>query len=397
MDSLEKIRSKLQKEFPSVKKASKWLSFSADLHLKAKNIDEALRIYRLASKLGFAVLPLGAGTLLPPKEDKPTVALTLPRKKGSLDLRPERLTLEADCSATIGEVTGALDKAGMALRHLPSNSNTTLGGWMGSFSRGAERMDRGGREWPIIGAEYILYGGRKGFVGRRTMKGVAGYELSRLMQGKWGRVGLAESLVLRLRPKAPTQKLALICPGEPSGWVEVFGELPFRLTTLLGLELVDRSVVPFVSWPVSGPRFAMLAWFAGPPRAVDDELSRMVGAVSGGGSMEVGEDGRWLEELADFRRIHTEKGEMRQLLYLEADGDSAPRLMTWADNQGLGEVILVGHLIDGEYELYLRGEEVPQLPDEVKVKRRIRIAEGRWRLSEAPRIDPLVEGIMFGG
>lgn len=393
MKEYDLLYTRLQKDFPAIKPAPKWLTYSADFYLKIRNLTEATELYRLALQMDFSILPLGAGSFLPPKGAQATLGISLPRRKGSLVLQSERLTLEADCSATINQINRALDKAGLNLRHLPSNPTSTLGGWLGSFARGMERLDRGGREWPLIGGEYLLYGGSQGFVGRRTLKGVAGYELSRLLQGKWGRLGWAESLVLRLRPKPERELLVLVCPSEPAGWAELFGELPFKLKTLMGLELVDKTSAPFVGWSVAGPRFAALAWLAGPAIAVEKEVGELVSALSGGGNLEVGGEENWRRELGEFRQRITNRGEMKQMLRLTADSSAAPRLLSWAEKKELGEVVLVGHLIDGEYELYLRNGKLPELPSGVEIEQRIWITEGRWRLAEAPSIEPVVMDI----
>jgi len=393
MKEYDLLYTRLQKDFPAIKPAPKWLTYSADFHIKITNFNEATELYRLALRMDFAILPVGAGSFLPPKSAQPTLGISLPRRKGSLVLQSERLTLEADCSVAIDQVNKTLDRAGLNLRHLPSNPDSTLGGWLGSSARGIERLDRGGREWPLIGGEYLLYGGRQGFVGRRTLKGVAGYELSRLLQGKWGSLGWAESLVLRLRPKPERELLVLICPSEPAGWAELFGYLPFKLKTLMGLELVDRTSAPFVGWPVAGPRFAALAWLGGPAIAVEKEVGELVSALSGGGNLEVGGDESWRKELGEFRQRISNRGEMKQMLRLAADSSVAPKLLSWAEKKELGEVVLVGHLIDGEYELYLRNEKLPGLPSGVWIERRIWITEGRWRLAEAPSIEPVVMDI----
>jgi FAD/FMN-containing dehydrogenase len=392
MNQHERLYTRLQKDFPTVKPAPRWLAYSADFYLKAKNLDEVSELYRLAPQMGFAILPLGSGSLLPPKSAPVTLGIGLPRQRGSLVLNAERLTLEVGSSATVRQVNERLAKAGLVLRHLPDNPGSTLGGWLGSSARGMERLDRGGKEWPLIGGEYLLYGGLRGFVGRRTLKGVAGYELSRLLQGKWGRLGWAESLILRLRPKAERERLVLVCPSEPAGWAELFGELPFRLKTLVGLELVDKTSAPFVGWPVAGPRFAALSWLAGPSGAVEKEVSELVSAVCGGGSLEIGEDDSWRRELGAFRSGISSRGEMKQILRLTANPGVAPQLLSWAERQELGQAVLVGHIIDGEYELYLRSGNLPELPGGVEIRQRIYITDGVWRLADAPAIEPLVGG-----
>jgi hypothetical protein len=123
---------------------------------------------------------------------------------------------------------------------------------------------------------------------------------------------------------------------------------------------------------------------------VEKEVGELVSALSGGGNLEVGADDSWRRELGEFRQRISNRGEMKQMLHLTVDSSVAPRLLSWAEKKELGEVVLVGHLIDGEYELYLRNGNLPELPSGVWIERRIWITEGRWRLAEAPGIEPVV-------
>ena len=60
----------------------------------------------------------------------------------------------------------------------------------------------------VLGLRWILPNGQKVDLGGRVVKNVAGFDLVRFLCGSQGRFGRPESLILRLRPLAPVQRVA---------------------------------------------------------------------------------------------------------------------------------------------------------------------------------------------
>lgn len=94
----------------------------------------------------------------------------------------------------------------------------------------------------VLGLEVVLADGRVTRVGRRTVKGVAGYDLSALLVGSEGTLGIVTMARLRLRP----------LPPPPTTAVAVFADIASAGTAVEGimavatpslLELMDRTTL----------------------------------------------------------------------------------------------------------------------------------------------------------
>ena len=84
----------------------------------------------------------------------------------------------------------------------------TIGGNIGTGSGGLCCVKYGVTAEYVLGLDVVLADGRLLHTGRRTAKGVAGYDLTRLFVGSEGSLGVVVRAVLALRP-APPQQLAL--------------------------------------------------------------------------------------------------------------------------------------------------------------------------------------------
>jgi hypothetical protein len=62
----------------------------------------------------------------------------------------------------------------------------------------------------VLGLNWILPNGHKVDLGGRVVKNVTGFDLVRFLCGSQGRFGQPESLILRLRPLAPVQRVAVL-------------------------------------------------------------------------------------------------------------------------------------------------------------------------------------------
>jgi glycolate oxidase len=144
-----------------------------------------------------------------------------------------------------GVVTATLSKAvaehGLAYPPDPSSwESSTIGGNVATNAGGMCCVKYGVTAEYVIGLEVVLAGGEVLRTGRRTAKGVAGYDLTRLFVGSEGTLGVITEITLALRPAAEEAlTLVAVFPTTASAGAAVTAIGAAGVTPSL-LELLDQ-------------------------------------------------------------------------------------------------------------------------------------------------------------
>jgi glycolate oxidase len=212
--------------------------------VSARTTGEVAATVRWASEHGVPVVPRGAGTGLAggAAAVDGCVILSLARMNAIRELDPADELAVAEA----GVLNADLDRAAAAhgLMYAPDPSSyeiSTIGGNLATNAGGLRCVKYGVTRDAVLGLEVVLAGGRVLRTGRRTVKGVAGYDLTSLFVGSEGTLGVITSATLRLRPR-PSEPPATVAATFPS-----FGAAARAVTAILQarlepslLELLDR-------------------------------------------------------------------------------------------------------------------------------------------------------------
>ena len=106
------------------------------------------------------------------------------------------LTVRADAGATLGSLRDAL-KSSKQFIPVDADDDLTLGEVINHNVYGGLRVGYPGIRDLLLGLRYIDSNGQQIHVGGRTVKNVAGYDLTRLMVGSLGELGLIYEATLR--------------------------------------------------------------------------------------------------------------------------------------------------------------------------------------------------------
>nr|WP_221475399.1 FAD-linked oxidase C-terminal domain-containing protein [Sphaerisporangium rubeum] len=213
----------------------------------AESRDDVVTTLRWATEHRVPVVPRGAGTGLAGGATavEGCVMLSMIRMTAVRELSP------ADEIAVVepGVITADLDRAARAhgLMYAPDPSSyeiSTIGGNLATNAGGLRCVKYGVTRDSVLGLEVVLPDGRVLATGRRTMKGVTGYDLTGLFVGSEGTLGVITAATLRLRraPETPPATFAAEFPSLRAAGDAVAAIIAAGCRPSL-LELMDRNTL----------------------------------------------------------------------------------------------------------------------------------------------------------
>ena len=134
--------------------------------------------------------------------------------RGILSYEPSELVITACCGTPLAEVEAALADKGQSFAFAPPHfgEGATIGGMVAAGLSGPARASVGTVRDFVLGARVINGKGEHLTFGGQVMKNVAGYDVSRLLAGSWGQLGLITEVSLKVLPVAPGEA-TLVCAG----------------------------------------------------------------------------------------------------------------------------------------------------------------------------------------
>ena len=177
-----------------------------DAVVLAERGDDIAAALAVASDTGVPITPRAAGTgrtggAVPVLGGIVLSTLGMNQIK-ELDRREGLVVVEP--GVVLGELHAAVEKEGL---FYPPDANSldtcALGGNLAENSGGPRAFKYGVTREYVLGVEALLMGGQRIRAGRRTLKGVTGYDITGLLVGSEGTLAVFGDITLRLIPKPP--------------------------------------------------------------------------------------------------------------------------------------------------------------------------------------------------
>ncbi|MFG2694709.1 FAD-binding oxidoreductase [Kitasatospora sp. NPDC048407] len=276
-----------------------------------ETVEQVQHVMRTATELRVPVVPQGARTGLSGGANAVDgcILLSLTRMNRILHLDPVDRIAIVQPGVVNAELSRAAEAQQLAYPPDPSSwESCTIGGNIGTGAGGLCCVKYGVTSEYVLGLDVVLADGRLLRTGRRTAKGVAGYDLTRLLVGSEGTLGVVVEAVLALRP-APGPQLVLaaefdsvdaagraVCDVMAAGFTPSLMEL-MDATTVRAVNEMAQMGLP------ESTRALLLVAFDGPDQR---ELLAAVGALcTAAGATEVvpAEDRAESELLLQARRL----------------------------------------------------------------------------------------------
>jgi len=172
--------------------------------LLASRTEHVVAALAWAQQHHVPVVPRGGGTSLAggATATDGCLVLSTARMTSISELDPANEIAVAEAGVFNADLDRAAAEHGLMFAPDPSSFEiATIGGNLATNAGGLRCVKYGVTRDAVLGLEVVLAGGRVLRTGRRTMKGVTGYDLTGLFVGSEGTLGVITSATLRLRPR----------------------------------------------------------------------------------------------------------------------------------------------------------------------------------------------------
>jgi glycolate oxidase len=140
------------------------------------------------------------------------ISVSVERMNRILEIRPEDLTARVEAGVILGTFQAEVEKHGLFYPPDPNSLDLcTLGGNVAENAGGPRALKYGVTREYVLGLTAVLPTGEVLRMGRRTIKGVAGYDLTALFVGSEGTLGIVTEITVRLLPRPRFVSTALVC------------------------------------------------------------------------------------------------------------------------------------------------------------------------------------------
>ena len=136
---------------------------------------------------------------------------------GITGYEPKELVITARCGTPLSEINAALSERGQMLAFEPPGfgDKATLGGTIATGLSGSRRPYSGSARDFVLGTRILNGRGEILRFGGEVMKNVAGYDVSRLMTGAMGTLGVILEVSLKVLP-LPAKEVTLVQTRSPA-------------------------------------------------------------------------------------------------------------------------------------------------------------------------------------
>ena len=239
---------------------------------------EVAEVLRYCNSAGLAVIPRGGGTKLwlgnrPQKVD---FILSTERLNRVIEHAWGDMTATVEAGCTIDNLQRTLKEHSQQLAADPMRSEgATVGGLLATAESGTLRIRYGAIRDLVLGVEMALPDGSLIKAGGKVVKNVAGYDLTKLVIGSLGTLGVITRAVFRLHPvPAATATYSALLPTASEACKLVLAMLDSYLV-YTGLQIRAQRA----------DQVALDVRFEGIPESLDDQYAKL-SQIGGGHKFE---------------------------------------------------------------------------------------------------------------
>jgi len=213
------------------------------------NPEEVAAVLKLANLRGFPVFPRGAGSGFTggslPKAGG--VVLVVTRMNRILRIDTENLIAEVEPGVVTEQFQIAVEKLGLFYPPDPASLKfSTLGGNVAENAGGPRCVKYGVTRDFVMGLEIVLPTGEIIRTGTETYKAVVGYDMTRLLCGSEGTLGVITKIIFKLLPLPEAKKTMLTIFDSIDGAAQAVSTIIGNKIIPTTLEFMDHATLQCV-------------------------------------------------------------------------------------------------------------------------------------------------------
>jgi len=242
---------------------------------------------KLASEYGVPVIPFGVGTSLEGHllAVQGGISIDLGRMNRVLAIHAEDLTVTVQPGVTRKQLNEEVKSTGLFFPIDPG-ADATIGGMCATRASGTNAVRYGTMRENVLALEVVTASGEVIRTGTRAKKSSAGYDLTRLMVGSEGTLGVITEVTLRLYPLPEAISAAICSFPSIEAAVRTTIEIIQLGVPIARVELIDANTVRMVN---AHSRLGLreepmlLMEFHGTPNSVKEQAELVQELASGHG------------------------------------------------------------------------------------------------------------------
>jgi len=222
------------------------LSFNPEVIVKPRTTEQISRILKLANEFKIPVVPRGGGTglsggALPVYGG---ICLSMERFNKIIEIDKENFQAVVEPGVITQVLMEECEKQNLYYPPDPSSKGSSfLGGNLAECSGGPRAVKYGVTKDYVLGIEFVTPTGEIINAGARVLKNVSGYNLTQLLIGSEGTLGIITKIILKLIPLPKYKKVLLAAYNNIEDCAKTVAKIFQSGITPSALEFMERSAI----------------------------------------------------------------------------------------------------------------------------------------------------------
>ena len=323
------------------------------------SVEEVSKLLAYASAEKLAVVPRGSGTKMetggiPRKLD---VVLSMLRISRITEHDVPNLSLSVEAGSTLAAVQEKLAGTGKG-SFLPLDppyvEKATIGGIIATNSSGPRRYLYSSARDLLLGLKAVLPNGDVVAFGGKTVKNVSGYDMTKLMIGSWGALGVITEITTKLLPLPEASATLLVSFDDLAKAASLTKKVLHSVLLPSAMELMDANAAEKL-----GQKAGYLVAFS--LEGVQEAVERQIAEIGEMGKREGAGEGTILtgaDDVSFWRRVRDMAVASGAAVILRSDfviskqAEVLGNYQQWAEAAGVG-CAFIGHAGNGILTSYI--------------------------------------------